>query len=80
MADEGGEITAKGNYKAPMSVSSGGTRPGDVLFAPCPGRLLDGASLAPSLHGRERHRLPSHEGNEYGENPGCRMFLHCLPG
>jgi hypothetical protein len=76
MADDGGEIVAKGNRSAPIGADSSRVRAGDMLFAAHLGNLHDGASLAPSLQARERRRLPCPEDREYGQKPGCRMLLH----
>ena len=78
MADDGGEIVATGNRRNPIGVTSRRARAGDLLFAAYLGNLHDGASLAPSLHTRERHALPRPKGNEYGQKPSCWMLLHRL--
>jgi len=76
MADDGGEIVAIGNRRAPIGANSSRVRAGNVLFAALLGNLHDRASLAPSLQARERHGLPCPEDNKYGQKPGCRMLLH----
>jgi hypothetical protein len=76
VADHDGEIVAIGSYITPLGVTSRRACAGDMLFAAHLGNLHDGASLTPSLHAGERHRLPCPEGKECGQKPGCRMLLH----
>jgi hypothetical protein len=64
------------NHRAAMGPTSSGARAGDVLLAAHLENLHEGASFAPSLHARERHRLPCPEDNECDQKPGCSMLLH----